>query len=73
MKSETGFTLIELMIVVAIVEILAAVSIPQYQHCVARSQASRVIGEAAALKTTIETLFFHQRYNVSAGECEVLR
>src|SRR5690606_13661391 len=70
MKSKAGFTLIELMIVVAIVGVLAAVSIPQYQHYVARSQASRVMSEAAALKSMIENCFVHRRYSISAGECD---
>lgn len=50
-----GFTLIELMIVVAIVGVLAAIAIPQYQTYVFRSQVQRVIGEAGSLKSAVES------------------
>jgi len=51
---QKGFTLIELMIVVAIIGILAAVAIPAYQNYIAKSQVSRVMGELGALKTAVE-------------------
>ncbi|GHU05004.1 prepilin-type N-terminal cleavage/methylation domain-containing protein [Betaproteobacteria bacterium] len=53
-RTQQGFTLIELMIVVAIIGILAAIAIPQYQNYVARSQVTRVVAEAGAVKTPIE-------------------
>ncbi|MDR1708585.1 MAG: pilin [Candidatus Accumulibacter sp.] len=54
-RVQQGFTLIELMIVVAIIGILAAIAIPQYQNYVARSQVARVMSEAGGLRTAIET------------------
>ena len=48
-----GFTLIELMIVVVIIGILAAVGIPQYQNYVARSQAAEGFSLAGGLKTAL--------------------
>jgi len=52
--TETGFTLIELMIVVAIIAILAAVAIPQYQIYIGKTQATRVINELGQLRLTVE-------------------
>ncbi|MGC1549937.1 MAG: pilin [Rhodanobacter sp.] len=55
MKSmQKGFTLIELMIVVAIIAILAAIAIPQYQTYVIRSQVTRVVAETGDMKVAIE-------------------
>ncbi|MEZ7518133.1 pilin [Psychrobacter sp. Arc9] len=53
--AQKGFTLIELMIVVAIIGILAAIAIPQYQNYIAKSQVSRAMGETGAVKTAYET------------------
>lgn len=54
-KAQQGFTLIELMIVIAIIGILAAVAVPQYQDYISRSQITRAYGEISALKTAVET------------------
>ncbi|SFR51548.1 type IV pilus assembly protein PilA [Marinobacter daqiaonensis] len=67
--AQKGFTLIELMIVVAIIGILAAVAIPQYQNYVSKSQVTRVMQETGALKTVIETCLLDGL--TAAGECDL--
>jgi type IV pilus assembly protein PilA len=54
-QKQAGFTLIELMIVVAIIGILAAIALPQYQNYVAKTQVARVMSEAGSLRALIET------------------
>jgi len=56
MKKQQGFTLIELMIVVAIIAILAAIALPQYQNYVAKSQFTAGMSEAGAGKTAFEEM-----------------
>lgn len=53
MKKQQGFTLIELMIVVAIIAILAALAIPAYQDYTMRAQASEGITLSNGLKTSL--------------------
>ena len=77
-KMQKGFTLIELMIVVAIVGILAAVGLPTYQDYTARSQVARAVSEAGSLKTIIDGCVAVNRFGVpatatpTASECSIV-
>lgn len=58
-KLQQGFTLIELMIVVAIIGILAAIAIPAYQDYTIRAQVSEGLNLAAAAKAAISESFLN--------------
>jgi type IV pilus assembly protein PilA len=59
-KIQQGFTLIELMIVVAIIGILAAIAIPAYQDYTIRAQVSEGMNLAAAAKTAVAETFLNR-------------
>lgn len=57
MNVQKGFTLIELMIVIAIIGILAAIAIPAYQNYIKRAAYTEVTSAMAPIKTAIDTCY----------------
>lgn len=66
-SGQTGFTLIEVMIVVAIVAILAAVALPAYQDYVRRGNIPEATSELAQRRTNMEQWFQDNRSYSAAG------
>ena len=66
-KVQKGFTLIELMIVVAIIGILAAIAIPAYQDYTVRSKVTELINAAGVCKTSVAE-FYQARGYMPADE-----
>ncbi|MBJ9956538.1 pilin [Acinetobacter courvalinii] len=76
MLKDKGFTLIELMVVIAIISILTSMAILTFQYFVAKSQVNRVISEAGSLKAMIDYCITEGRTtlanssNVAPNECD---
>jgi type IV pilus assembly protein PilA len=67
MNKQKGFTLIELMIVVAIVGILAAIAIPAYQDYTVRARVTEGLSLASAAKTTVSENAMSGSPSLAAG------
>lgn len=65
---QSGFTLIELMIVIAIIGILAAVALPAYQDYTVRAKASELLLAASACRTTITEVYQSGRAGITPGD-----
>ncbi|KRG33712.1 hypothetical protein AK822_01680 [Psychrobacter sp. P11F6] len=72
LSNQLGFTIIEMMIVVAIIGILAAIAIPQYQIYVGKTQATRLVNELGQLRLSVEECLQSGRVRIglNTDECD---
>ncbi|MDR2365808.1 MAG: pilin [Zoogloeaceae bacterium] len=61
-KAQSGFNLVELMVVIAIIAILAALAVPLYQDYIIKAQLSRAVQEILTVRTEIESCISDGRY-----------
>jgi type IV pilus assembly protein PilE len=71
LKKHQGFTLIEIMIVVAIIGILAAVAVPQYQDYVLRANIQEAASTLSDYRTRMEQSYQDNRTYIAGGNCAV--
>lgn len=66
--AKKGFTLVELMVTLAVIGILAAVALPLYQDYMAKAQTARAYAELAYFKNAVELALHHGRRPVLAAD-----
>lgn len=71
MKRNKGFTLVELMIVVAIIAILSAVAIPAYNDYVRRGKIAEAMTNLSGLRVQMEQFYQDNRTYLAGGVCSV--
>lgn len=70
MNAQKGFTLIELMIVIAIIGILAAIAIPSYQNYTIRARVAEAVTALSAAKATVSENIANNGGTIAAGACK---